>query len=1081
MTASKKNRPDFLYPGGSPLMHPPLQLKDSEMYGFFVRGDLAKLQATVDATLTACAGGEMRFQVFSPFVMLTFTKVQRAYSTWPSDRAKGWGEETDIITWVMVGQINNKAPRSPQAAPAPQGDEETLGRPGGSSGETGISRVFFYPCHIWVDDGMAMINGRELFGYPKYLCDYSMPASGEPARYFSLAARGFQPFSPDSPLSPHPLIEVAATTSRNGVKALGGFVELIEEAIELIAANLPATLELDKEGWEQIAQMLRSPGCEQIFLKQFPDASGIKAVYQAIVAAPAKVTAVHGVEVLDDDYELTLHPFASFPLNETLGLPLGPQQAILPFHLSFDFEVTPGEEIHDNSQIAPEKIAILGGGVAAMTAAFYLTDQPGWQNQYDITVYQLGWRLGGKGASGRNAALGQRIEEHGLHIWFGFYQNAFKTIQRAYELLDRPPGAPLATWKDAFKPQHSFALSELIDGSWRQWVIDTPIMPGEPGNGDEDIGLWDIALTMYEWIKMWLRDLDNKHGVASMTSTTTVTTTSVSVTEIDVGDWLHTLAAHVERTVETIVSDVHSVFDAALTFAQSLPDLGEHDEGHHALQAAALKGVRGALQSRFGERAEASDVVDDLRRLYICIDLAITSLIGMFEDGVFVNGFDVINDEDLYAWLARHGANPKISVHSAPIRGLYDLVFAYEDGDFDKPNIEAGTMLRGIFRMSCGYQGGIMWKMQAGMGDTVFTPFYEVLKKRGVKFEFFHKVEELVPETGSDTVAQIRITRQVDVAGGSYDPLVAVKGLGCWPNQPLYDQLDPAQARLLQEGGVNLESNWSDWPERYQKAFGQPLPCITLKRGVDFDKVIFGISADSVAQLCPQLVARSPALQASVKHVKTAATQSYQVWLDKTVKQLGWTEFGRNNEEPVLTAFSEPFDTWGPMDQTLVRESWPTQFEPKNVSYFCSALPIKDYPPFSDHGFPARMAERVKQSAIDQLKHHIHALWPAVATAQSFDWASLIDTTGAKGEKRFDSQYWRANVDPSERYVLSVVDSTKYRLRTHSTGFSNLYVTGDWIKTGVNAGCVEAAVMAGMQTSQAICGHPQVIAGDKDV
>ena len=1052
MTASKTNRPDFIYPGGSPLMHPPLQLKDSEMYGFFVRGDLAKLQATVDATLTAAAGGEMRFQVFSPFVMLTFTKVQRACSTWPSDQAKGWGEETDIITWVTVGQI--------------------------LKGETGISRVFFYPCHIWVDDGMALINGRELFGYPKYLCDYSMPASGEPARYFSLAAKGFEPFSPDSPLALHTLIEVAATTHRNGAKALGGFAELIEEAIELIAANLPATLELDAAGWKQIAQMLRSPGCQQIFLKQFPDASGIKAVYQAIVAAPAKVTAVHGVELLGDDYELTLHRFASFPLNDTLGLPLGAQEAILPFHLSFDFEVTPGEEIHDNSQVAPQKIAILGGGVSAMTAAFYLSDQPGWQNQYDITVYQMGWRLGGKGASGRNAALGDRIEEHGLHVWFGFYQNAFKTIQRAYELLDRPPGAPLATWEDAFKPQNSFALSELIDGTWRQWVIDTPLMPGVPGDGDEDIGLWDIALTLYEWVKQWLGELEGTHGRAS---TTTTTTTTVSVTEVDDG-WLHSLATHIERKVETIVTDVHSVFDAALRFAQSLPRLGEQDAVHHTLQAAALKGVRSALQSRYGEQAEYSDVADDLRRLYICIDLAVTSLIGMLKDGVFVHGFDVINDEDLYAWLTRHGANPRISVHSAPIRGLYDLVFAYEDGDFDKPNIEAGTMLRGMLRLSCGYQGGIMWKMQAGMGDTIFTPFYEVLKKRGVKFKFFHKVEELVPDAGGDTVGQIRLTRQVDLAGNDdYNPLVPVKGLACWPNQPNYEQLDPAQARLLQEGNVNLESNWSDWPAQFQKAFGKPLPSLTLRRGVDFDKVIFGISADGLMQLCPQLVARSPALQASCKYVKTTATQAYQVWLNKSVKQLGWKDFGRNGEEPVLTAFSEPFDTWGPMDQTLCHESWPPQFEPKNVSYFCSALPIKDYPPFSDHGFPARMAGQVKQAAIDQLKHHIHALWPAVATMQNFDWSTLIDTTGAQGEKRFDSQYWRANVDPSERYVLSVVNSTQHRLHTNATGFSNLYVTGDWIKTGINAGCVEAAVMAGMQTSKALCGHPQTIAGDKDV
>lgn len=1053
MTAQDPARPNFLYPGGSPLMHPPLQLKDSEMYGFFVKGDLARLQATVDATLTACAGGEMRFQVFSPFVMLTFTKVHKAFSSWPGDAAKGWGEELDIITWVMVGQVKQ--------------------------GETGISRVFFYPCHIFVDDAMALINGRELFGYPKYLCEYSMPAPGEPARYFSLAAKGFQPFSPESQLKTHPLLEVAATTNRRGARKLGGFVELIEEALELIAANLPATLELDAEGWAQIAGMLRHPGCEQIFLKQFPDASGIKAVYQAIVAAPANVTAVHGVEVFEDDYELTLHPFASFPLNDTLGLALGTQQAILPFHISFDFEVTPGEVIHDNTQVKPQKIAILGGGVSAMTSAFYLTEQPGWQSRYDITVYQLGWRLGGKGASGRNAKIGDRIEEHGLHIWFGFYQNAFKTIQRAYEVMGRPPGAPLATWQDAFKPQHSFALSELIDGTWRQWLIDTPDMPGVPGSGDEEIGLWDIALTMYEWVKMWLGELDAQHGAAAAVVTTT--TTTATVTEVESDGWLESIATRIERTVETIASDVHSVFDAALSFVRTLPGLDDQDDADHVLQAQALKGVRAALQARYGARAEDSSVADDLRRLYICIDLALTSLIGMFEDGVFVHGFDVVNDEDLYAWLTRHGANPRLSVHSAPIRALYDLCFAYEDGDFERPNMEAGTMLRGIFRMTCGYQGGVMWKMQAGMGDTVFTPFYDVLKKRGVKFKFFHKAEELIPEPGSNVVGQIRMTRQVDVPGGDYDPLVPVKGLPCWPSQPKYELLDAAQAALLRQGQVNLESNWSNWPELYRQTFGHPLPTLTLQRGVDFDSIVFAISADGLAQLCPQLVARSPALRASSEKVKTTATQAYQVWLDRDIRQLGWKDFGRGGEEPVLTAFSEPFDTWGPMDQTLPHENWPVQFTPKNTSYFCSALPMKDYPPYSDHAFPARMAEQVKRSAIDQLNHHIHALWPAVATPQGFDWARLIDIGNGVGEKRFDSQYWRANVDPSERYVLSVVDSTKHRLHTDGTGFSNFYVTGDWIRTGINAGCVEAAVMAGMQTSRAISGYPQNIAGETDV
>src|SRR5690606_146372 len=63
------------------------------------------------------------------------------------------------------------------------------------------------------------------------------------------------------------------------------------------------------------------------------------------------------------------------------------------------------------------KVAVLGGGVAALTTAFELTSTEELRAKYDVTVYQMGWRLGGKGASGRNRAVANRIEEHGLHIW----------------------------------------------------------------------------------------------------------------------------------------------------------------------------------------------------------------------------------------------------------------------------------------------------------------------------------------------------------------------------------------------------------------------------------------------------------------------------------------------------------------------------------------------------------------------------------------------------------------------------------------------------------------------------------------
>jgi len=53
-----------------------------------------------------------------------------------------------------------------------------------------------------------------------------------------------------------------------------------------------------------------------------------------------------------------------------------------------------------------QKIAVLGGGAASLSAVFQLTSVPGWQQRYEITVYQLGWRLGGKGATGRDPPRG---------------------------------------------------------------------------------------------------------------------------------------------------------------------------------------------------------------------------------------------------------------------------------------------------------------------------------------------------------------------------------------------------------------------------------------------------------------------------------------------------------------------------------------------------------------------------------------------------------------------------------------------------------------------------------------------------
>jgi len=128
-----------------------------------------------------------------------------------------------------------------------------------------------------------------------------------------------------------------------------------------------------------------------------------------------------------------------------------------------------------------ERVIILGGGMAGLSAAWALTRAPDWQERYEVTVYQEAWLLGGKGASVRNRCLHDRIEEHGLHIWMGFYDNAFRVMREVYAELGRPDDAPLATCDRAFRKQGFITLTEEVDGAWRPWHFNGLTDDQRPG------------------------------------------------------------------------------------------------------------------------------------------------------------------------------------------------------------------------------------------------------------------------------------------------------------------------------------------------------------------------------------------------------------------------------------------------------------------------------------------------------------------------------------------------------------------------------------------------------------------------
>ena len=81
----------------------------------------------------------------------------------------------------------------------------------------------------------------------------------------------------------------------------------------------------------------------------------------------------------------------------------------------------------------------------------------------------------------------------------------------------------------------------------------------------------------------------------------------------------------------------------------------------------------------------------------------------------------------------------------------------------------------------------------------------------------------------------------------------------------------------------------------------------------------------------------------------------------------------------------------------------------------------------------------------------------------------------SSGPLRFQAQFWVAAINPGDRYVLTLVGSSKTRLQPGASGYTNLFLAGDWTDYGLNLGCFEGAVMSGLMAANAITGDPRPI------
>jgi uncharacterized protein with NAD-binding domain and iron-sulfur cluster len=690
-----------------------------------------------------------------------------------------------------------------------------------------------------------------------------------------------------------------------------------------------------------------------------------------------------------------------------------------------------------------KRVAVLGGGAAAMTTAYYLSRTPELRAQYDVTVFQLGWRLGGKGASGRGPH--GRIQEHGLHIFWGFYENAFTLMREAYREMARPKSMPLATFDEAFRGRDLLAMQDFFQGRWERWVVPFPTNALLPGESTREPTTWEIIEAVLRVAQQLLGKVKEQVSRAAPQGA------SLVAQAMDMGEG------------ERLLAEAHS---QALLAAQGQA-LAVSLEG---ITDVILNTIRAFLRWLWNQVAYLIESNFLLYQLGVGLDFLIANLVGLLADKVLTNGFNALDGQDYRAWLAKHGANP-LTLRSSLARVIYDAAMSMVDGDPDRQLIAAGSALRALMRICLTYQGHVAYEFTASMGDVIFAPLYEVCRKNGVRFEFFHRVEEVVAEGGpgkKPRVTRLRIGRQVDLKdpAAGYDPLVYVKNLPCWPDKPDYDQI--VQGEQLLRENIDLESFYTPWKNVSERV---------LEVGKDFDEVVFGIPVGSVRFLCPTLLELSPAWRRMVQEVASIETQAFQLWISKDQRALGWTV-----GSPMLTAYVEPLDTWADMTSLLPREGWAQPNAPLTVAYFCGPLPGPTVaPPPTEHGYPARRKELARQNALSFLRNDIGVLWPKATQPDNppvFDWSLLVPSNGGSGEARFNTQYWRANVDPGERYTLALPGTREARIQAGATGFENLTVCGDWIDNSFYIGAAEGAVISGMQAFRALTGQPLRIAGE---
>lgn len=313
-------KPTYVELDGGMVFRPPYLQDKTFLTAWLLRSDKRAQQALLDRAFNHPSGGAVDYRPIFSSLIFSFANIERISSLDPKDRGYGYTTEVDTCFWMLTGAYKHGA----------------------------LDHIAWFVPYIWVDSSLALVAGRDVYGYPKQIGWSKLPSSPSDRgpiwtdglvipRYDASAAVRRERIVTLERTGPDPLIPPLAWGA-------GGMISAVRELFERMAEL--DDVRFDLALLQHLLEGFFGGHVPMVFLKQYRDAcSGDKAAYQAIVEANATVTDFEGAGLLPAGFAMTIHQYDSHRVADTLGLPEGPFAVDHGFWTRFSFSMDLGKEI----------------------------------------------------------------------------------------------------------------------------------------------------------------------------------------------------------------------------------------------------------------------------------------------------------------------------------------------------------------------------------------------------------------------------------------------------------------------------------------------------------------------------------------------------------------------------------------------------------------------------------------------------------------------------------------------------------------------------------------------------------------